>query len=191
MPDMEVPIEAAFDLMRLLQFTDVENVYVAQNVDNLVFRIGAETYIASKLRVDFPDIDGFLIEPTLANNRQMTCDREQLLSAVQRVSITADAESNAIKLTLEDNTLQIWSRDAIGNMSEESIVCDWKPSKGKLGCVVNHKFLADLLKSITDHTCYFFFGEDTASNKARVLCRDEEGVQLGIISQMRVNWAFD
>lgn len=187
-PDMQIPIGAVQDLLRLMRATDVESISVADDDAYLVFKIGNDSFIASKLAMEFPPIEDLLINPAMQNDRPMTCDREELVSTIKRVRITADPESSAIRLTMDNNQLCIQSQDDMGNKADEIIPCGWSGSEYSV--VVNHRFLTDLLEISDAPTCHFYFGKDTKTNKSHILHRDPDTSQIGIIGQMRADWAL-
>ena len=188
--EMQIPISAVGDLIRLMKSTDVEEIYTAESVSHYVFTIGNDNFFVGKSIYTFPDIEEQLIAPTISNDMEMHCDREELISAIRRVRIAANVESSAIALRMDANHLVISTRNEIGDEASESIDCNWNQSES-YEAVVNHNFLTDLLRSVDASTCNFFFGEDkVASRKTHILHRSStSGMEtIGVISQMRADW---
>lgn len=187
--DMRIPSAAVHDLMRIMRSTDVEKIRVGESSSHVVFNIGNDVFICGRILSAFPDIDELLINKTLGNNLELTCDREELISAVRRVRIVADSDSAALSLTAANNTLTLETRDERGNTATEQLMCGW--SNDPHTVVINHNFLFDLLSSIDVATCYFYFSsKDTKTRKSNILHRDHQTDSISIISQMRADWVL-
>lgn len=182
--DFQIPLGAVDDLLKLLRSTEVTAVEVALSNHHLVFRIGSDIFLASKLMLEFPDMDKQIRDPAMANDQELVLDREALLRAVRRVRITADPETSAVVLQLTKNGCVVRSQDKRGNHSEEALEATWAGSKRSV--VVNHRFLMDLLRMVDTPTCSFWLGAETKTRRSPLLLKTEAG--MGIVNQMRMDW---
>lgn len=184
--DMQIPIGAVDELIRLLRATEAETIEVAETEDHLLFKVGQDLFVANAVAMEFPPVDSQLVLPALENDQRMTVDREELSEALRRVRITADADTSAVMLELTEDTLTLRCRDKMANDSVESVDCAWEHPDRTV--VVNHVFLMDMLKMADAKTCEFYLGTDKANSRSPLLLRDESNGMVGIVSQMRADW---
>lgn len=187
--DIQIPIGAVDDLVRLLQYTDVPDLEIGQGDNHLVFKLGTDVFVANKLVAQFPDIESVLLKPAMANDQELTIDHDELADAIKRVKITADQETSAISLDLAAGKVTVRAKDKLGNFSREEIDAGW--SSPDRTVVVNYRFLMDMLNMASVKTCHLFLGPDSKTRKSVVLLRDDETGQLGTIQQMRADWVTD
>lgn len=185
--DMQIPVGAAPELIRLLRSTEVEQIRVAEVEDYLAFEIDSDLFLANAIAMEYPPVDSQMVLPALTNTHEMTCDRGALTDALRRVRITADADTSAVILEMAQNILTLRSSDKMANEAAESVDCSWELAARTV--VVNHRFLMDMLDMTTTETCAFFFGPDTTSKRSPLLLKDVDAGLVGIVSQMRVDWA--
>lgn len=184
--DLNLPIGAVDDLVKLLHTTDATMVGIGTTDNHIIFRIGSDVFVANKLLLKFPDMEEILLAPALKNNERLQVDRQEFVDAVRRVRITADAETSAIVLVLADGTLTVLAKDKYGNQSSEVLTAGWDGADRQL--VVNHRYLSDLLNMADAKSCQFWLGPDTKSRKSNVVLRDSETYMIGVINQMRKDW---
>lgn len=183
LPDMQLPMAAVPDLVRLLGATELATFDVGQTEEHLVFRVGDDVFVASKLVAEFPDLDDMLLRPALANEVEMSVVRNDLVKAVKRVRITADEETSAITLDLARDALTVGSRDKLGNEAEVEVDARYEGPKRQLA--VNHRQFLDMLTSVDVTTCQFRLGKDSKTKRSSILLTDEEGRRTAVLNQMR------
>lgn len=186
---IQLPIGAVDDLVKLLRSSDADDIRVGEADHHLVFRVGTDVFIASKLMVDFPDVEALLLQPALENTEHLVCDRQNLMDAVKRARINADSETSTMVLRLTNNTITVTTRDKFGNACQDHIVASWGDAPRDV--VVNHKYLTDMLGMYSARLCHFWFGPDTKTKKSPVLLKDPETETVGLIQQMRAEWLVD
>lgn len=187
--DIQIPIGAVDDLVKLLRSTDQPTLAIGETDFHLVFRIGADVFIANKMVVSFPNIEQQLLKPALANDQELVIDRGELTEAVKRVRITADEETSAVILDLSAGKCTLRSADKMNNTCTEEIDAGWDSPPRRV--VVNHGFLLDMLSMADVKTCHIFFGPETKTRRSPVLLRDDDSGMVGIINQMRADWTTD
>lgn len=184
--DLNLPIGAVDDLVKLLHTTDATTVGIGVTDNHIIFRIGSDVFVANKLLLKFPDMEEILLTPALKNNQRLQVDRQEFVDAVRRVRITADVETSAIVLVLADGTLTVLAKDKYGNQASEVLTAGWEGADRQL--VVNHRYLSDLLNMADAKSCQFWLGPDTKSRKSNVVLRDDQTYMIGVINQMRKDW---
>lgn len=180
--DVQIPVGAVDDLVRLLRATELESVGVAEHANYLAFRVGSDVFLANKMPVTFPDMEEVILRPALENQDILTVDRSDLLDAIKRVRINTDPETGAIGLRVAPGKLTVMSRDRDHNGAEEEISCGWEGPERMV--VVNHTFLSDMLGMYSQVTCTFRLGPDTKSKKSPLFLQDTETGASGVIQRM-------
>ncbi|HNX35141.1 MAG TPA: DNA polymerase III subunit beta [Kiritimatiellia bacterium] len=141
--EMILPTKAVSELMRILGSEGDLKIYLQKN--QVVFELGT-TMLSSKL------IDGVYpnyrqVIPGVCEER-VVIEREQLLSALRRVSVVTTDKSNATRLTFSANQLTIST-----NTPEVGEGRDTVPVKyaGKeISIIFNPEYVMDPLKNIAD-----------------------------------------
>lgn len=185
--DMKIPAAAVDHVLRLLSSSEAENVWVAEQGNSLIFKVGATTFLAHKTMARFPEIERMLVRPAQANTELLVAERAALLEAIRRVQINADESTSAIGLKLATDRMTLVARDTDGNAAEQPIEVWWKGSPRTL--VLNHVFLTEMVNAWSDPKCRLWLGSDTAKKKSLVMLCDrmqasEQGTHIGIIQQM-------
>lgn len=181
--DFEIPSRSVDDLLRMLRSTDLKTIDVGEDDEVLLFRIGNEDLIVTKADMTMPDIDSLILKPALANDQEMWVGREDLISAIRRVRVTADDTTNAVMLHLKDDVLTVSAQDGFNNVSEETLDVKW--SYPERTAVVNHTHFMDLLRSTPVNSVQILFGPDQKNKLFPLYLKDEENGISAIISQLR------
>jgi DNA polymerase-3 subunit beta len=184
--NLRIPISAVDDLLRLLKITDLEFIDVGQSNDKLIFRFGGDVFIVSKFFAQFPDMEASMLRPALENRQSLDCDRAELVDAIRRVRINADAESSAIALTLDSASVTVAAKDKFGNTAAETIDATFTGPPRTV--MVNHRYLNDMINTYADATCSFRLGDDTKTRRAPILLRNETTGDVGCLQQMNADW---
>jgi DNA polymerase-3 subunit beta len=182
-PDIQIPINAVEDLLKLLRMNELEFLDVGESENHLVFRIGSDTFIANKMTALFPPVDEQILKPALANDEKLSCDREDLMSAIKRVRVTADEETSAIVFSLDEDKMTVQSKDKFGNMANETLDVYWKHGPRQLA--FNHQHVLMMLEMADVKSCEFFLGADTKTRKSPLLLKDEPNLSFGVLNQIR------
>lgn len=186
---MQLPIGAVDDLVKLLRSSELEQIELGEATYHLVFRLDTDVFIASKLMVDFPDVEALLLQPAMQNDEELICDRLELTEAVKRARINADSETSTLVLTFSEDLITVTTRDKFGNACRDTVMAVWPHAPRTV--VVNHRYLTDMLGMYAARKCHFWFGPDTKTKKSPVLLRDPDTETVGIIQQMRAEWLVD
>lgn len=185
-PDIQIPINAVDDLVKILRGTEATEIEVGEDDDSLIFKIGGDVFIAQKLNATFPDMDEALIKPALANQDSLIVDRQDLISAIKRVRITADPETSAVILRLSTDKILVTAKDKYGSEASEEVDAKWSLKDRQVA--FNHAHLLDMLSMAEMKACEFKLGVDTKTRPAPILLEDPETGSLGILNQIRVDF---
>lgn len=176
-----VPLNSVALLAELVKDNEFDVVKMARTDSHNIFEVGNVKLFAKKLSNDFPNVEQLMLRPALENKQELVVDRAELVKAIDRVRINADAETDAMGLSLSAKSVAVASRDKDGNSSTEIIPSSWMGKDRIL--VVNHKYLTALVRGISSDECHFMLGEDTKSRKSVLLLKDEERGFNGVIPQ--------
>lgn len=188
--DMRIPSGAVDYLVKVLESTDQEKVFIGESVNHLVFRIGKDVFIANKLMAAYPDVEELFLRPALENKHRLVVDRAKMVEAIARVRITADPETSAILLVLAPDpkgaVLTVSAADKYKNTAKQDVSVAWDGPAKRL--VVNHVYLSQMLTMHAASTCDFYLGEDTKTRKAPILLKDPVAGSVGVLQQMVADW---
>lgn len=183
-PDMQLPVGAVEDLVKTLRGTEVPKIGFGQDEHQLVFRIGLDTFVASKLTAQFPAVDEVLLKPAQMNDQELKCDRNELIGAIRRVRITADEETSAVVMDLGE-ALQVNCKDKYGSWSTETINATWQHSKRT--AAFNWAYLLEMLLQVEDKTVLIRFGKDEPGRPSTALIEDAASGGQGVLHQLHVS----
>jgi DNA polymerase III sliding clamp (beta) subunit (PCNA family) len=185
--EVDIPIGAVSDLVKLLRSADSASIGLAETSTHLVFSIGSDLFLINRLMTQFPDMETNILGPALANTQVLEVSRELLASAIRRVRITADSGSNAVNLVLSMDNIRVEAQDGNGNRCFEDVAASWM--MGERTVTVNHRSLSDLLSASTAVVCRFKLGADKGTIKSPLLLVDETTQAYGVLQQMRSSFS--
>lgn len=182
-PDMQIPIGAVGDLLKLLRATEVPKIAIGQDEYQIVFKVGVDMFMAARMTATFPNVDEVLLAPVQLNDQELTCVRSELVSAIRRTRITADEETSAVVLAISQDGVQVSAADKYGSSSVESVDCEWKRADRKASFNCNH--LLEMLEHVESKNVTLKFGKDTATHPSAVCIEGPDGAR-GVLHQLRV-----
>lgn len=192
--NLTIPLPVVEELTKMLRGTDLAKFKIGGNSSHLLFEVGNDTLVAQRSLVAFPDISNQLLGPLLTNVHTMTLDRVALLDAIKRVRVNADQDYQSIflalvpgKATAEGKTwsLTVSAKDRSGNAAQESLPVTWVGSSGNRTLCVNHRYLTDMLTTLSDEMVTLRIGDDTKDIRLPVLVEDQVSGFTGWVTQMR------
>jgi DNA polymerase-3 subunit beta len=129
-------------LSGLLAATEETALEFSQDNSSLFFTIGHRKYSTRKMTGTFSNFKAVI--PT-ANNRIAILATKDLETSVRRVAQFADERAQSVKLTLQENTLKIWSKSPESGESEE--VLETVYSKEPVVIGFNASYLLEFFKA--------------------------------------------
>lgn len=150
-----IPARSLTELLRLIG--DENSVKIVLTGGLLSIRTADTIFTARLLNGDFVNYNALLSTPTFAT---LQVKKEELLSALDRLSIIAKSNNNVVRLNSQNNTLVMLSKSDLGNAEE---LLEVNHDGVQVGVHCNYKYLADCLKAIDDETVNLCFGKDERS----------------------------
>lgn len=178
---MQLPTANISTLIKVLSSTDQELIAIGETSNHLVFKVANTVLHMNKLDDPYPNVEQLWLRPALSNDQELIVNRQELITAIKQVKVTADTTFNAIGLVLEESTIRIVAKATNGS-AHAVIDCKWagKPKT----VVVNYRHLAETLKAYPAKECRFLLGEDTKTYKAPILLKDDDTMAIATIAQM-------
>jgi DNA polymerase-3 subunit beta len=182
---VEIQSGAVDELLKILRHDIDDKIQIGQTQSHILFKIGNDVFLATKLQVAFPmPVVAKQLQEITMNVKEMQCDREELINAVNRTRITADEETNRILLNLTANKLILETKDKANNQARETINVHWSQDPAQFS--LNWMFLRDALDEMESPNICFVFGEDKGQRKAPVVLKEDNFIAV-INQQMMVS----
>ena len=134
-----VPKKALTELSKLAA-DDVPSIEFGSSENHLFFRVGDRLLVSRVLTGQFPNYD--MVIPH-ENDKKVVLNTEEFSGALKRVSIMADEESHAVRLSVKENQLDIHSSGTDIGEAKESLPAIYKGEP--LGIGFNAQYLLDFL----------------------------------------------
>ncbi len=158
-----IPKKALAELQRLLSEAGEEDaVSFGKDETHLFFQLGRRLLVSRMVTGQFPNYEAVLPKD---NHRSVVVDREELATAIRRVSLLADDKSRSIQLLLDNNKLDI--RSSNSDLGEARDELDTDYSAGKIEIGFNCQYLLDFLAAAEDSSVSFDFKDDESSGQLR------------------------
>ena len=111
-----------------------------------------------------------------------TCLRNQLQSAIKRVSLLAEGKSKRIFITISDNLITLSSEESEIGTAKEDIPCSYSGPSTTIA--MNYTYLVDPLKAIETDEVQFCFSD---SSRPVMIYSEPRGNSLHMIQPMQVD----
>ena len=129
-------------ILTLLDTQKDTTIWVGENHMTMAF--GQDIYYTRIIGEKFPDYDGVIPKE---NDKELTINRENILSAVRRVSVFSNRSTQQIALVLTDGKIQIMTEDPEkASKGKEEIVGKYKGEDLTIG--YNAAYLKDILSHL-------------------------------------------
>ena len=181
-PAMQIPGGSIDLISKIVGASVSDDLVVAETENELVFKVDKTLLLVEKAKAKFPHAEQLFLRPALANDLELTVSRSKLIAAIKHVRLCADEDTSAIALKLSKDSIEVSTRDQLGNKSKEVIEAGWKGKSRTL--TVHHGYLLELLAVNEVDTCKFMLGEDVKSRKSPILLQNEEAGLVGVVQQM-------
>ena len=150
-----IPARSLTELLRLIG--DETSVRIMLAKGTLSIKTEDTIFTARLLNGDFVNYNAILSTPTFST---VQVNKDELLSALDRLSIIAKSNNNVVRMVVGNNDLTMTAHSDLGNAEETISV---KHDEVQVGLHCNYKYLADCLKAIDDETVNLCFGKDDKS----------------------------
>jgi len=158
-----IPKKALAELQRLLvESEESDSVSFAKDETHLFFRIKNRLMISRMLTGQFPNYEAVLPKE---NNRSVVLNREDIGSAIKRVSLLADDKSRSIRILLDDNKMEISSNNA--DLGEAKEILETNYNAGPIQIGFNCQYLLDFISATDDTKISLDFKDDQSAGQMR------------------------
>jgi DNA polymerase-3 subunit beta len=110
----------------------------------------------------FPNYEAVLPKE---NNRSVVLNREDIGSAIKRVSLLADDKSRSIRILLDDNKMEISSNNA--DLGEAKEILETNYNAGPIQIGFNCQYLLDFISATDDTKISLDFKDDQSAGQMR------------------------
>lgn len=165
------------ELLRLLG--DEKSVRIVLAKNTLSIKTDDTIFTARLLNGEFVNYNALLATPTFSTVKVAT---DELLSALDRLSILAKSSNNVVRCVVENGTMTLTANSDLGN-AEDTLEVDYDDKKVDLH--FNYRYIVDCLKAIDDETVNLCFGKDERS--PFFVCPTNNGDYKYLILPIRVN----
>jgi DNA polymerase III subunit beta len=158
-----LPRKAMSELLKMAQEADPATPINFSGDDNhLFFQLGDRLLISRKLTGNFPDFERVLPK---SHTSEVTLTRDELRSAIERVSQFSDERSRAIRLQVAPGEVSIHSSASETGESEESISTEYGGAGLEIG--FNAQYMLDFLRALPESKVSFHFKDPQSAGELR------------------------
>lgn len=166
-------LAADSDGSAMMRFSGDEN--------HLFFQLGERLLLSRKLTGNFPDFERVLPKD---HPYAVTLKRDELRSAIERVSQFSDERSRAIRIAVSPGEVRIFSSVSDTGESEESIPCEYSGPNVEIG--FNAVYLLDFLRAIVEDEVMFHFKDAHSAGELRPGGNGADASYRYVVMPMRI-----
>jgi DNA polymerase-3 subunit beta len=158
-----IPRKAMGEILKLSAESGADSKVVVAGDDNhLFFQFGTRLLITRKLTGNFPDYERVLPKD---NMHLAKLQREEIRSAVERVSQFADERSRAVRVQFAPGEVKVFSSSVETGESEESVPTEYSGPELEIG--FNAQYLLDFLRAIPQEHVSFALKDQKSAGELR------------------------
>jgi len=177
-----VPKKAMGEILKLAGDAGDAMLRFSGDENHLFFEVGQRLLISRKLTGNFPDFERVLPKE---HPHSVKMQRDDLRSAIERVSQFADERSRAIRLSIQPGETKVFSSISETGESEESIPVEYDGGTLEIG--FNAQYMLDFMRAISETGVSFLFKDAHSAGEMRPTA--EEGANYKyryIVMPMRI-----
>lgn len=141
-----LPKKAMGEILKLVQESGPDAMIRFSGDENhLFFQLGDRLLLGRKLTGTFPDYERVLPKE---HRYTITLQREEIWSAIERVSQFADERSKAIRIQFASGEVKVFSSISETGESEESLPAEYEGTTVEIG--FNAQYLLDFLRAVSE-----------------------------------------
>ena len=141
-PGVIIPKKTINELSKLLS-EDYDDIDIDISLNKIIFYIGNLILVSKLIDGNFPDYTRVIPKN---NNNNLVINRENLLSAVDRVSTIANEKSPSIKFKLLENFINLSSVNSENSTATEDLKAEYKGNEIEIG--FNSRYVMDILDNL-------------------------------------------
>lgn len=172
-----IPRKAVTELSRLLTLTD-ENIQLSINKNHIRLQIKHITFTSKLIDGKFPDYNRVI---PMDLNQKLSINTDLLKQTLQRISILCNEKYRGIRLTLDNNILNIKANNPHQEEAEEEMPIVYDLEKIDIG--FNVSYLIDVLNVIDSENVVIHLKD---ANSSCVLSNDDTDQYKYVVMPMRL-----
>jgi len=177
-----IPKKAMGEIVKLAGESSADAKIIFAGDDNhLFFRIGERLLITRKLTGNFPDYERVLPKE---NTHIAKLRRDEIRSAIERVSQFADERSRAIRVQFAQGEVKIFSSSVETGESEESVPSEYAGPDLEIG--FNAQYLIDFLRAISQDEVAFALKDQKSAGEMRPAGDEGKDHYRYVVMPMRI-----
>jgi DNA polymerase-3 subunit beta len=177
-----IPKKAMGEIVKLAELSAPEAKLVFAGDDNhLFFQFGERLLITRKLTGNFPDYERVLPKD---NTNIAKLKKEEIRSAIERVSQFADERSRAIRVQFGQGEVKVFSSSVETGESEESVSGEYAGPDLEIG--FNAQYLLDFLRAIQQDEVSFALKDQKSAGELRPGSGDAKDQYRYVVMPMRI-----
>jgi len=137
------PKKTLIELSKLLADSESKDILYECGEAHLFFKVDGRELISRMIDAQFPAFERVIPQ---GNDKKIEFDRDRLTSAIKRVRLLSSERSQAVKMRLSDNHVEVRSESAeVGEATEELAV---NYSDGEVEICFNAQYVLDFLAAV-------------------------------------------
>src|SRR5579862_1631248 len=177
-----VPKKAMAEIVKLADESGADSkLAFAGDENHLFFQFGERLLITRKLTGNFPDYDKVLPKD---NVHQAKLNRDEIRSAIERVSQFADERSRAIRVQFTAGEVKIFSSSVETGESEESVPSEYGGPDMEIG--FNAQYLLDFLRATNQEQVAFELKDQKSAGEMRPMSDGTQDHYRYVVMPMRI-----
>jgi len=177
-----IPKKAMAEILKLAEESGPDSKIVFAGDDNhLFFRFGERLLITRKLTGNFPDYERVLPKE---NTNIAKLRKDEIRSAIERVSQFADERSRAIRVQFGHGEVRVFSSSVETGESEESVPTEYAGPDLEIG--FNAQYLLDFLRAIQQEEVAFALKDQKSAGEMRPANEETKDHYRYVVMPMRI-----
>jgi len=151
--------------------------------DHAQFKSGNTIIITRLINEQYPNYESVIPRD---NDKELSVDKNQMLSTVKRVSVFSSSTTRQIRLQLSADKLTIRAEDIdMSSEAKETIACDYSFDEMEIG--FNAKYLADVLSNVDGDEAKFEFSTPNRAGIVKPVEESEGEEMLMLVMPVMLN----
>src|SRR6266852_2185972 len=177
-----IPKKAMGEIVKLADESGPESKIVfAGDENHLFFQFGERLLITRKLTGNFPDYERVLPKE---NTNIAKLRKDEIRSAIERVSQFADERSRAIRVQFGQGEVKVFSSSVETGESEESVPTEYAGPDLEIG--FNAQYLLDFLRAVSGDEVAFALKDQKSAGEMRPAGEEAKGHYRYVVMPMRI-----
>jgi len=177
-----IPKKAMGEIVKLAEESGPESKAIFAGDDNhLFFKFGERLLITRKLTGNFPDYERVLPKE---NTNIAKLRKEEIRSAIERVSQFADERSRAVRVQFGQGEVKVFSSSVETGESEESVPTEYSGPDLEIG--FNAQYLLDFLRAISQDEVSFALKDQKSAGEMRPAGEEAKDHYRYVVMPMRI-----